>query len=697
MKKKIELFENEKIKIISVVSYIFITIVIIIMLFPHERKFKYEYKTGSPWKYETLIAQNDFPVYKSPEELNSEKDSIIKQFKPYLKYDSEVKNQSIELFINDFDKEINIITENLNDKKNNYKILDSLKSIKKQTINILNEIYNVGIIYKSYPPSLNASSPVILIKNKVGDEYIINDFYTQKRAYKMFNDKYEKICAKQKFITPLISYQKYLQPNVSYDAQSSEKEKNQLLNQISPARGMIQAGEAIVFQGEIINLEKFNILESFKNEYIQTYGNSIHQFSTIIGEFVLLALLFGVLFLYIHLFNTEILKSNKQTLYILVSMLMPISIYAFFMKFEILNIYIIPEVILAIITVTFYKPRLAFIHNTLTIFIISIFLTNSFEFLLIQLVASFAAISRLSELNSRSQILKTTLVILLSYILAYTAFTLIYAGKINETDYQNYIWFTINSILVLMAYPLIYLFEKLFGFISDVTLLELSNTNKPLLRMLAEKAPGTFQHSVQVANIAEEAVRQIGGNPLLIRAGALYHDIGKTKNPIFFTENQNTGKNPHDKIDTLKSVEIILEHINYGIETARKNKLPKEIIDFIATHQGTGKIRWFLQAYKDKNPDTEIDESLFQYPGPKPHSKETAVLMMSDSVEAASRSLKEHDQKSIDKLVETIINYQINEHQFDYVDLTFAEITKIKTVIKEKLKNIYHTRIEYPK
>lgn len=678
-------------------SFIVISILLIILLFPHEGKFKYEYKQGSPWKYENLIAQNNFPIYKTEAEFNAEKDSTLKKIKPYFNFNSKIKNTHIAHFITEFELEIDNLIENTPEIQSNKRIIDSLHSIKQQTINTLREIYSYGIIEKTYPQNIKINSQIIIFKNKIGDEYLISDLYTQKKAYKYITDKYNKLCENRKFKTPSISFEKYVLPNVFYDEKTTEQEKKQLIDEISPARGMVQAGEAIIFKGELINAHKFSILESLKKEYTQTYGTSLMRYSVIIGEFILFSILMSVLFLYIYFYNIEILQSTKQTLFILTSMMLPIAIHAVFVKFNILNVYIIPEIILPIITVTFYKPRLAFIHNTVTILIISFFVSNSFEYLIIQFIASFTAISLLAELSSRSQILKTALIILISYILSYSAYTLIHGGSIQDIDLEVFIWFLINSILVLMAYPLIYLFEKVFGFISEVTLLELSNTNKPLLRLLAEKAPGTFQHSVQVANIAEEVAREIGANPLLIRAGALYHDIGKISNPIFFTENQNTNKNPHDSLDPLKSCEIILNHIKNGVEIAKKYNLPKEIIDFIVTHQGTGKIRWFLEAYKEKNKGKHIDEDLFKYSGPKPNSKETAILMMTDSLEAASRSLKIHNHDTINKLVENIINYQISENQFDDADITFAEISKIKAIIKEKLKNIYHTRIEYPK
>ncbi len=692
-----KIFSRQKI-LYSTVAYIVATVIVIIIIFPHGGKFIYEYKAGSPWKYENLIAKNSFPINKQPSEIKHEKDSILKNYTQYYIYDFKAKEDAINNFTVDFDiKAQEIIFSDSVKSLNKKFVQSSLNALKKEIIFLINEMYNGGIVESVYNDQINNNQNISIIKNKIVEKHSNSTLLTQKDAYYKINELFNNFRIESNIPTPEIQIEKYTKPNIIFDKKTTDNEISQQISQISPARGMVQAGEAVIYKGELITPEKFRILESYRQEFLIRGNNSFTKYGLFLGEFILFSMFIGILFLYIYFFNNEILKSNRQILFILVIMMLPITMFAFFLKYKILNIYLIPEIILPIITVTFYKPRLALVHHTITLFIISFFVENSFEYIVVQFIAGFAAISWLTELNSRSQILKTTLITFLSYIISYTAFTLIHSGQLYEIDIQVFVWFAANSVFVLMAYPLIYLFERIFGFISDVTLIELSNSNKPLLRQLAEKAPGTFQHSVQVANIAEAAVREIGGNSLLVRTGALYHDIGKLKNPAFFTENQLSGKNPHDNIDPLLSAEIILNHITYGVEIAKKYNIPKEIIDFIVTHQGTGKVSWFLNSYRQKHPDAEINDELFRYPGPKPYSKETAVLLMCDSLEAASRSLKDHSREAIDTLVENIVNYKFSEKQFDNADLTFNEITKVKAVIKEKLKNIYHTRIEYPK
>jgi putative nucleotidyltransferase with HDIG domain len=358
---------------------------------------------------------------------------------------------------------------------------------------------------------------------------------------------------------------------------------------------------------------------------------------------------------------------------------------------------LIPLIIVPLTISTFYDIQTAIIIHLLTVFATGYMVPNGFEFTFMQFAAGLGAVLTRHKINHRSHFIKVSALVFAIYSVIYTGLVLTHEGNFAEIKMVKYAVFAINALLLLLAFPLFYFFEKVFGFLSNITLLELSDTNRPLLRMIAEKAPGTFQHSMQVANLAEEAVMQIGGNPLLVRVGAMYHDIGKTEAPAYFIENKHSSQNPHDLLEPERSAEIIINHIKRGIEIAEKNNLPKEVIDFIRTHQGTGKVRWFLNAYKIEHPDVVLDETKFEYPGPIPFSKETAVLMMADSIEAASRSMKEFSEESISNLVEKIIDYQIKEKQFEEADITFAEINRVKSVFKQKLVNIYHTRIEYPK
>lgn len=360
-----------------------------------------------------------------------------------------------------------------------------------------------------------------------------------------------------------------------------------------------------------------------------------------------------------------------------------------------ISIYIIPFCILPIIIRTFYDTRLASFVHTICILTLGFSVSNSFEFIFLQIIAGTLTIFSIVNMNRRSQLFGTSLVIFVAYLLGYISFQLIYEGSITELKYSHIGYFAFNAMLTLFTYPLIYLFEKIFGFVSDVTLMELSDTNNPLLRELSNKAPGTFQHSLQVANLAESAIFEIGGNALLTRAGALYHDIGKMDNPLYFIENQTSGINPHNELDFEESAEIIISHVKKGVEKAKKHNLPDSVIDFIRTHHGDSVVQYFYRSYLKHFPDEIVDENKFRYPGPRPYSKETAVLMMADSVEAASRSLAKKDAESLENLVDSIIDYQIKEQQFVNADITFKDITRIKKIFKKKLQNIYHTRIEY--
>jgi putative nucleotidyltransferase with HDIG domain len=458
---------------------------------------------------------------------------------------------------------------------------------------------------------------------------------------------------------------------------------------------MIQKGELIISKGELINDEKFEILESLKKEYLEGKNKHVGHWNIFLGQIFLVGLALLSIFLFLYHFRKDIVADNKRIVFILLLIvIMHFGVYLTNTT-NYISIYAIPFCVLPIIIRTFYDTRLASFIHIITIITIGLSLSNSFEFIYLQIIAGTLTIFSIVNMNKRSQLFGTSLVIFISYFIGYISFQLIYEGSFSEIKFNQIGSFALSAMLTLFTYPLIYLFEKMFGFVSDVTLMELSDTNNPLLRELANKAPGTFQHSLQVANLAESAIFEIGGNALLTRAGALYHDIGKMDNPLYFIENQTTGINPHDELDFEESAKIIINHVKKGIEKAKKHNLPDSVIDFIRTHHGDTMVQYFYRSYIKHFPDEIIDESLFSYPGPRPYSKETAVLMMADSVEAASRSLSKKDAESIEKLVDSIIDYQIKEEQFINADITFKDISQIKKIFKKKLQNIYHTRIEY--
>ncbi|MCF6365228.1 MAG: HDIG domain-containing protein [Bacteroidales bacterium] len=687
----------KKFKIIFKILIFFTASLITVFLFPESNKFSYEFQKGEPWKHKSLIAEYDFSVYKSKDIIEQEKDSILENVKPYFKFKEDVSIKKTELFNSEFDILIEKLTSGLSDDNLIANIQQNSNVIKQKIINKLTSIYRKGIIEPITAEEIvnKKDLKIYIVKNNVAELHDYDKLFSQKKAYFELNSLYSELIKNANFPMPEIDFSKYVEYNVLYDNQMSQKTKEQLLNDISPVRGMIQAGERIIYQGQLINDDKFQILTSLKKQYLSEQDSYSDRAIVFVGQFILVAAIFSILFLYLYFYNSKIFYHNRKLLYFPFLTILIIISSAAVSKYEILDLYLVPVTILPLITATFYKPRTAFLHHIVTILLIGYIAANGFEYIFIQFIAGFVAISGVSRLNRRSQILWTAALIFITYFILFSAITTIQEGDINKIDFTKIAWFAGSSVLVLIAYPLIFFFEKVFGFLSDVTLIELSDTNRPLLKLLAEKAPGTFQHTVQVANISEEAAREIGANPLLVRAGAMYHDIGKMNNPSFFIENQHS-ENPHDKISPLKSAEIIKKHVTDGVKMAKKYALPKEVADFITTHHGNSKIAWFLYKYKELNKDEEIDETLFQHKGILPYSKETAIVMIVDSVEAASRSLPEYTDKTIDDLIEKIVTGKISENLLIEADITFAEINKVKKLLKTKLKNIYHTRVVYP-
>ena len=538
---------------------------------------------------------------------------------------------------------------------------------------------------------------IIILKDKVAENYTRDEIYTQKSAYEFvtksvseYLDSNSRILKYPDYFKGINLYE-FINPNLFYDQNTSETVKQDMLK-ISLTKGKVVSGEKIITQGEIINEKLFRILESLKYEYENRLGTDYSSNIILLGQIIFVLACIGVLFLFLLNFRSEILRHSLKTAFIL----MVVIILVIASRFGINYLYAIPFALIPIIIKTFYDARLALFIHIVTVMLVGFIAPNGFEFVFLSFIAGIVAIFSLTNLYRRSKLFLSAGLVFLSYSFVYFGLAITQEGNFSGIELNNFVYFAINGSLVLLAYPLIYIFEKIFGFLSDLTLMELADTNQKLLRNLAEKAPGTFQHSMQVANLAEEAIYKIGGNPLLVRTGALYHDIGKMNNPIYFIENQRTGFNPHDTHEFDESARIIISHVNDGVEMAKKHALPEKLIDFIRTHHGTTKVQYFYRSYIKKFPEKEVDVNMFTYPGPKPYSKETAVLMMADSVEAASRSLSSVDEETISNLVENIINDQMNEGQFDNVDINFKDITLIKTVFKDKLRNIYHARIKYP-
>jgi len=682
-------------------------IILVIYILPREGKFPYEYSKGEPWKHETLIAPFDFPIYKSQSELRQERDSILKNFRPYFVFDTNRQSEQIN-------QAMHLLDENKEDLTESYPFLEDRPArsdsivwnhLKTRLSKALRSTYQRGLIkLPDQYANVDDNFELILVKNNFADPSGLSEFHTYQSAYQSLSQNLFEFFKKQTEVDQnkldnLISdlqLNRFLEPNIIYQSERTSREREQVLDNISLTSGIVQSGQRIIDTGEIIDEQTVKILNSLKKVYETSLGEGAGYYFILLGQSLLAILFLSLIYMFLYFFRRDVYSNLLSISFILLMILGILLLARLSRVFDFFPIYIIPFAILPIIIRTFFDSRLAFFMHVITILMTAFFTQNSFEFVYMQVPVGLVAIFSLFRMVRREQLVRASIFIVLAYSAFYSALALLQEGDFKNIDVSFYGQFVVNGALVLLVYPLIYVFEKAFGFISDVTLIELSDTNHPLLRRLAEKAPGSFQHSLQVGNLAQEAVYRIGGNPLLVRTGAMYHDIGKTVSPVFFTENQNTGFNPHTNMGHEKSARSIIQHIENGVKIARKHKLPEQIIDFIRTHQGTTKAKFFYNSYKNEHPEEEPDEKKFSYPGPTPFTKETAILMMADAVEAASRSLKSFSDEEIEKLVENIINNQIEENQFNNAPITFREITQVKEVFKEKLKNIYHARIEYP-
>jgi putative nucleotidyltransferase with HDIG domain len=676
---------------ISKVFLFLISIVVLVILFPKEGKFKYEYAKGKPWLHSDLIAPFDFAIQKSKTEIQNEEKEALKQLSPYFNRDDEMLLSKKKSLINEFNTkwDLKYGKKKRKDKKRE-KSLEVCESI-------FDSIAQKGII--ELVPELDNKPPdfkIMIIKNNVVSEVELKDMFTIHTADKYIQKKLADIDNIDREHV-LSSLENILVRNITFDTEKTELEKKEILNKISPTRGMVQRGEKIISKGELVTESKYQILESLRIDYESKLGSSFKVTGIVAGLIILISVSMFSLFLFLLFFRKEVFANTKNLVLILIMVTGMVAITIVVSKFLAEYIYIIPFCLVPMIVGIFYDTRLALFAHLVTIIITALLVPNSYEFVFLQLFTGIVTILSILRLERRSQFFLTSLLVFLTYSVIYIGMTLIKEGAIEDINRNYFALFAGSAILTLFSYPIIFVFEKVFGLITDVTLLELSNTNNKLLRQLALKAPGTFQHSMQMANLAEAAIYEIGGNPLLIRTGAMYHDIGKMDSPLYFIENQTTGINPHDELTFDESATIIIEHVINGIEKARKNNLPEQIIDFIRTHHGTRRTEYFYTLAKQENPDEEVDPSVYTYPGPEPFSKETAVLMMADTVEAASRSLKKPDEEAISNIVDSVIDKQIESHQFDNAPITFRDIKTVRKIFKKMLMNIYHLRIEYPK
>ena len=676
------------------VLFFCLSVGLIVFIFPREGKFKYEFQKGKPWQHVDLIAPFDFPIYKSEEEIKSERKVVKRQMKPYFFKSGRIESEELERFSIEFEKAWSNAIVNLE--------LDENEALKRKSEYfskgkaLLESIYKQGIIeIHTSIEGEDQDFEVAVVQDNVEVVKALSSFYTLKSAFQFINTSIEKTDELGQRVLGS-SLENCLKRNVSYDEETNEFVLKQELENISPTLGMIQKGERVASKGDVLTEEQYKIIDSLRTEFESQLGESSNLTLILLGQAVLVALLILSLGLFLYSFRKEIINSDTKIVFLLFLIVLFVFGAKMFLSIENINLYLLPFCVLPIVVRTFFDIRVALFTFLVTILIIGFIAPNPYEFIIIQMITGMLTLLGIVNLRNRSQLFISSLVVFSVYSVVYLSIGLIQEGSFQATNWEFLGWFFGSAMLTLFAYPLIYMFEKIFGFVSDVTLMELADTNNNLLRQLNMKAPGTFQHSLQVSNLAEEAIRAIGGNTLLMRTGALYHDIGKMNMPNYFIENQNSDYNPHGELAPEESAAIIIEHVINGIELAKKNKLPDVIIDFIRTHHGTTTTRFFYKQYLEDHPDETDAAKLFRYPGPLPYSKETAVLMMADSVEAASRSLPRYDGESIEKLVNNIIDSQVTELQFANADITFRDIREIKKMFKRKLMSIYHVRVEYP-
>ena len=663
-------------------SLIFIaTVSVIVYFLPNEGKFNYQFDINKPWKYGLLQASFDFPIYKNDIQVQKEQDSILADYQPYFQIDKKDKKNVLSKLREDYNKTL----------RHSLPGTDYVRYIERT----LKALYEDGIIAGNDLKRMEEDSIIAirLVDKNVATSRFIDQLYTVKEAYEYLLNA--DTAHYKKKILQQCNLNDYITPNLVYDEEKSEAAQKDLLSNISWANGFVLNGQKIIDRGEIVDEQTYNILESLRKEWEKRSDSVQEKRLTLAGQILYVGIFLFCFMAYLELFRADYYE-RKGTLTLLFALIVFFPVLSSIMVEQNLSsIYVVPFAMIPIIVRVFLDSRTAFMAHVTIILLCSITLRFPHEFILLQVVAGMVAIYSLRELSQRSQLLRTALVVFISYALLYFAFELIHEDDLTKLNTRMYIYFMINGILLLFAYPLLFLLEKIFGFTSDVTLVELSNINNSLLREMSEVAPGTFQHSLQMANLAAAAANKIGGKSQLVRTGALYHDIGKMVNPAFFTENQS-GVNPHKSLSYEQSAQVIISHITDGLKLAEKHNLPKVIKDFISTHHGRGLTKYFYISYKNEHPDEEVDQEKFRYPGPNPFTKEQAVLMMADSVEAASRSLPEYTEESISTLVDKIIDTQVSEGYFKECPITFKDIATVKALFKEKLKTMYHTRISYP-
>lgn len=670
---------NQWKKILSRMALVLISVVIIVLFIPRNSGPQFRYDVGKPWMYGSLIAKFDFPIYKTDEAIKQERDSLLRNFEPYFNFKENMESAQMTRFFEDF-------TGGLPGMPATYTNIVADK---------LHQLYKSGIMGATEFSSIaqDTTKMIRVIDGKTAYSVRISRVLSTMTAYEQIY--LDERLAPYRAQLQRCNLNEYIEPNLIYDKERSEAEKNDLLGQIPLASGMVLAGQKIVDRGEIVDDYTFRVLSSFEKETQRRSASTTAVPSTIAGQVIFVSLFIILFTMYLGMFRRDYF-SKPRSIAMLYAMITVFPILVSLMiEHNVFSVYILPFAMAPIFIRVFMDSRTAFLTHIVMVMLCAAAVKYQYEFIIVQLVAGLVAIYSLRELSQRGQLFKTALFVTLASCAIYFALQLMTDNTFTTVDNSMYKYFVINGIMLLFVYPLMLIIEKTFGFISNVTLIELSNTSKDLLRRLSEVAPGTFQHSIMVSNLASAIAEKIGAKAQLVRTGALYHDIGKMQNPAFFTENQN-GVNPLDNMSRIDAAHIVINHVTDGLKLAEKHNLPGVIKDFISTHHGAGMTKYFYVSYRNEHPDEPIDDSLFTYPGPNPFTREQAILMMADSVEAAARSLPEYTEFSISNIVNKIVDGQLKEGYFEYCPITFHDIAMAKQVLIERLKSIYHTRVSYP-
>ena len=667
-------------KIFLCVALHLLASVVIVYFMPREHHFSYDYSEGKPWKYSQLIAEYNFPIYKSDAQLRQERDSVLREVKPLFNLQKETGPTQLRNFSADLAKR---------------QLQPIYRLAGKYVAKLLAEVYDRGVVSQAgYDMAVAQSQKISVVSNSAALSVESGTVFSPRMAYKYIADKVDSLNLPK----DLLDYCKvtdYLVPNLEYDQQRTESVRKEALANVSPCRGMVQKGEKIIGEGEIVTPTTAKVLQSLEKESEKRSDSGTDEMLVFVGQFLCVAVLMSVFLTYIMLYRRDYIDQMRPMLFLL-SLIVVFSVAtSYVQQSNEQNVYVVPFAIVAIFVRVFLDSRTAFVMMLLIIGLCSLSIHGSYEFMMLEIVSSLTAIYSLKELTSRSQLFRSAGLVIAMTALIKLGYDLSQGFFLSTLDVSWYVRIALNGVLLLFAYPLMLLFEKVFGFISSVTLVELSNVNTPLLRRLSKEAQGTFNHSMQVANLATEVAAKLEANVQLVRTAALYHDIGKLTNPVFFTENQ-IGVNPHNDLPEEQSAQIIIRHVADGVDLADKHGLPPIIRECIATHHGRSKTKYFYINYVNKHPGEPVNEELFTYPGPNPHTKEQAILMMADAVEAASRSMKEITEESLRKLVDTIVDQQVAEGSFRDCPITFRDVAVAKDVLVANLKTVYHTRISYP-